>query len=276
MSIPNGEATTSVVATIVPDSIPEVDEAFIVRLVSIQLASDINGGREFNFAGDTSLIDSIPQLGPNTEAEIVIQKNDDANGVVSVTLNQFTVQEGDSAMVQLSRTGGTFAAIAVSFTITPGTALGSGIDFSAPSSPMIIPPGVSSAIISIPIIDDTVPEFQESFSIMLTGVGNGGRLGDETTAVVIIDASDNPTGRVRFSSTDVAGRVVDNPSAGSTIVSLTVERQDGTNGIVEVELITIIRMDIFICFILRCSGEWKVPTQGWNLLTLIQVLFREH
>lgn len=236
MSIPDGEATASIVATIVPDSIPEVDEAFVLRLGSIELAADINGGREFNFAGDKSLIDSTPQLGPNTEAEIVIQKNDDANGVVSISLNQFTVQEGSVAMVQLTRTGGTFGAIAVSFIVTPGTASGSGVDFSSPSSPLTILPGQSSAVISIPVIDDSVPEFQESFTVNLTSVGGGGRLGDQITTIVIIDTSDNPTGRVHFSSADVAGHVVENPSVGTATVSLTVERQDGTNGVVEVRL----------------------------------------
>lgn len=234
VSFLNGEATASIMIAIVADSIPEEDEAFILRLDAVELTADINGGRDFNFVGDASLIDSLPQLGPGTEAVIVIQKNDEANGVVSITQSQVSVQEGSTAMVQLARTGGTFGVITVTFTITPGTALGSGVDFSPPSSPLIIPPGQSSAVISIPIVDDTVPEFHESFSIMLNSVGGGGRLGDQITALVIIDASDNPTGRVRFSATDLAGHVVDNPSGEITTVTLTIERQDGTNGVVEV------------------------------------------
>ena len=234
MYIADGEASGSIIATIVADSIPEEDESFRVRLDSVELVNDINGGRDFTFAGDASEIDSVPQLGPNTEAVVVIQKNDDANGVISLTQSQYTAAEGDVVAIQVTRSGGTFGSVAVSFTVTPGTAQGSGVDYSPPASPLVIPAGQSSAVISIPIVDDTVPEFQESFGLTLNSVSGGARLSGLGMTNVIINASDSPTGRLRFSAADIAGHIIDNPTTTNAIVILTVERQGGTNGIVSV------------------------------------------
>ena len=234
MTIGNGEASGSINTMFVADDIPEEDESFRIRLNSVELAADINGGRDFNFAGDATEIDSVPQLGPNTESVITIQKNDDANGVISLTQNLYTAVEGGALMIEVARAAGTFGSVGVSFTVTPGTAQGSGVDFSTPSSPLIIPPGQSSGVISIPIVDDSAPEFQESFSVALTGVSGGARLSGLAMTNIIINASDNPTGRLRFSAFDLAGRVVDNPTSVSTSVMLTVERQGGTSGAVQV------------------------------------------
>lgn len=233
----NGEATAIIPVNIVSDDIPEIDEQFGLQLESVRLATDINGGRDFSFAGDTTQIDSVPQLGPNTATQVVIAKNDDANGVIMLVATQLTVQEGSIAMIQLLRSRGTFGTVAVSFSITPGSALGSGIDYSAPSSPITIPSGVSSAVIAIPIVDDAVAEFQESFTVALSTVGGGARLDGPTSALVIIDSSDNPTGRVRFTST--TPHTVDNPvtAASETFI---VERLDGTSGTVQVRYTIVI------------------------------------
>ena len=252
MYIADGEASGSITVTIVADSIPEEDESFRIRLNSVELVNDINGGRDFNFAGDATEIDSVPQLGPNTEAVVVIQKNDDANGVISLIQSQYTAVEGGVVAIQVTRSGGTFGAVAVSFTVTPGTAQGSSIDYSPPSSPLVIPPGQSSAVISIPIVDDSVPEFQESFSLTLNSVSGGARLSGLGMTNVIINSSDSPTGSLRFSSADLAGRVIDNPTTINAIVSLTVERQGGTNGIVSVRRDSAYIRNV--CHFVVCSG----------------------
>lgn len=57
-----------------------------------------------------------------------------------------------------------------------------------------IPDGVSLAPLSISVIDDTLPEFTESFIVALTTISGGADLGSLILATVTIPTNDDPYG----------------------------------------------------------------------------------
>ena len=232
--ISDGSNTGTITVTIIDDAIPEIDELFTVTLTSVSLMNYENGGRDFTYNGDESLIDSLPSLGSSTQFDATISANDDAYGIISLSNSSFEVTEGSTLVINVVRSAGTFGTLSLSFTVGSGSALGNGIDYIAPSSPMSMAPGQTLLRLSIPIIDDITPELQESFLFTITGVEGGATVGSIRSASVIILPSDNPNGRVRFAASAVSGRVIENPVGSPTNVMLEVLRLDGSIGSIDV------------------------------------------
>ena len=232
-------AVGEIQVTIINDQEPELDEAFTIRLLSVELLNSFDDLRGFTFAGDSSIIDMPPIMGANDELEIVILENDDARGVVSLDANLFAAVEGRTAYINMTRSGGTFGEIGIQYQIINGSARGNGQDYSVLSSQgeIVITQDQSAASILIPIVDDTLPELQEQFSVELTGTTGGASLSGITTAAVIIEPSDDPSGVIRFSVGDQSRAPIQNPSLGELplIMSFTVERAGGTIGTTEVQ-----------------------------------------
>jgi len=225
---------------IINDNIPELQESFSVLLQSVELAEDINGGRDFIFDRDPSLIDSLPSLGVNTRIEVRILQNDNPFGTISITNTVFRVNEGETAAISLTRSGGTFGSVSVQYNIVDGRAIGgTDYDLSLRSGTVIITAGMSAGDILIPITNDSIPELQEDFTIQISLVpGSVATLGAITSATVIIEASDSPFGVIGFSQTGVRGIRVTNPTTeqGPSSYTLTVERRGGLNGATQVWL----------------------------------------
>ena len=233
--ISDGSNTGIITAAIIDDTVPEIDESFSLTLTSVTLLNYENGGRDFTYLGDDSLIDSLPTLSDSADTfEATISSNDDAFGIINLSANSYQVSEGTTLTVNVIRSGGTFGTLSLYFTVQSGTALGNGIDYSSPTSPINISPGQSSLQLTIPIIDDITPELQESFTVTINRVEGGASLGTIRSATVIILPSDNPNGRVRFTGSDVSGRVVSNPVDGPADVMLEVLRLDGSIGSIDV------------------------------------------
>ena len=230
----------TITVSIIDDTTPEINEFFVIVLQSVELAADINGGRDFDYAGDETLIDTLPIFGAIKTTSIIILQNDDANGIINIASPTYEVTEGTSAVIELIRSAGTFGSPIVHYTVTPVSAMANGIDYSSssPSSPATFLPDQSSLFISIPIVDDTVPELKESFTLELDGVANGGSLGDLVSTSIVIESNDNPFGKIRFSDNDIIGQVIPNPTMGVTEVTLTVDRLDGTMNSIDVRIYT--------------------------------------
>jgi len=225
---------------IINDNIPELQESFSVLLQSVELAEDINGGRDFIFDRDPSLIDSLPSLGVNTRIEVRILQNDNPFGTISITNTVFRVNEGETAAISLTRSGGTFGSVSVQYNIVDGRAIGGAdYDLSSRSGTVIITAGMSTGDIVIHITDDDDGELQEDFTVQISLVpGSVATLGAITTATVIIEASDSLSGVIGFSQTNISGIRVMNPTTeeGPSFLDLTVERSGGDNGATEVWL----------------------------------------
>ena len=239
--IPRDAASGFIAVEIINDDLPELNESFSILLQSVELTEDINGGRDFTFDRDPSLIDMPPSLGTNTRIEVTILQNDNPFGVISLTNTIFRVNEGETAAISLVRSEGTFGSVSVQYTIVNGQAI-VGRDYNLPqgSPTVVFAAGQSTASILIPIIDDSDPELQEDFTVQVSlTAGSAASLGTVTAASVVIEASDSPFGEVGFSQAAVDGIQVSNPTVaqGPMGVSLNVIRSAGLNGVTQVRVV---------------------------------------
>lgn len=274
---------------IIDDTIPELAEAFGINLDSVELAEDINGGRNFVFPGDSSLIDLLPSLGSNTELEISILANDDPNGVFSFISPLHQVTEGETATISIQRTAGALEAVVINLMFEDGSATVNS-DYLQPTvNQIVFGAGQASTDILITILEDVDPELSEDFSVSLSlGTPSAGaRLGNTVTTTVVIDVSDSPYGEVGFSNQAVAGIVVANPvtEQGPVPISLTVVRELGTTGTTDVSdntdvtalavintlygyahnyanINAFLMHNNWLCFADNLGGDWSQPWNG--------------
>jgi hypothetical protein len=173
--------TTPKVATIpiVNDALAEPDETFEVTL------SNASGAA----------------LGTVTTATITIPSNDQpvpppANGVpgtLQLSAAAYSVNESSGNLtVTVTRIGGTSGAVGATLTVSPDTAV-AGQDYVG--SPFTVAFGSGDAanrIVQIPIINDTVAEAAESFTVTLSAPTGGATLGAPIAAVASIRDNDPP------------------------------------------------------------------------------------
>jgi hypothetical protein len=125
----------------------------------------------------------------------VIRANDDSIALTQTTL---TVLEGQNAEITVLRTGSSLGAVTVSYSVSNGTAL-MGSDFwASPTGSVTIAAGSTTAVISIPIVDDDVAEGPETFSVDLTAVSGDAVLSLPTSIVVTIPSNDGASGVFGF------------------------------------------------------------------------------
>lgn len=121
-------------------------------------------------------------VGSPSSATITIVDNEP---VLSITATTPTVTEnGAPGEFTITRVGSTVGALTVNATIT-GTAT-SGVDFTAPTLPVIIPDGAATAVVSIATLDDLIPEPSETVVVTLNA-GAYGISGLNSATVTIAD-----------------------------------------------------------------------------------------
>nr|XP_033775700.1 adhesion G-protein coupled receptor V1 [Geotrypetes seraphini] len=205
---------------ILDDDDPEKAESVFVELLSATLVKGVQ---------NRSIVDS-PRLGPkgDTIAQIIIDANDDAFGVLQLSARTVHVAENYvGPIINVTRTGGIFADVSVKFKAVPITAI-AGEDYSVASTDVVLLEGEMSKAVPIYIINDINPEVDESFCVELLNQTTGGALlGDLTQAVIIIEASDDPYGSFVF---QITALTVDEPEFNSVKVELSVIRNAGTLG----------------------------------------------
>lgn len=94
-------------------------------------------------------------------------------------------------------------------------------------------PGEASLFFTVAINNDNVPEVDEDFSIGLSMPSGGARLGEQASITMTILTNDDAHGLIGFNS-DSVSRVV-TEMEGGVIVSLNVDRNEGTFGLVTVQ-----------------------------------------
>lgn len=235
ITIGDNVGSAELLVTIHDDTLPELSETFLLSLTSVELTRSINGGRDFDFQGDPATIDTYPRLGTITDYTVTIIENDDPYGVVSLTTSTLVVAEGEEAVLTVERTGGDFGLVILAVTLTSGEADRN--DYTDISGTRIqLFQGVSSANITVPIIQDSVPELQEEFvvSFSLSPSSSPAILGTVTSATVIIDSSDSPHGELGFE--EPLAYSEPNPTSMPRSLTLRVERMGGSIGETQVQL----------------------------------------
>lgn len=217
----SGENLKTVNVTILGDDIPEADEVFELVLASPK------GG---------------VALGEHHSARITIAENDGAGGVVQFASEEaITVQEsfslGDfstSVDIQLIRGPGLFGDIEVAFVVLD--LLGNVTADITPSSGTITFLDLQeTAVISLSVVDDHIPEFSESFVVKLSAQFEF-LIGDIAEKEITILASDAPNGLLTISTLN---RTEVNVEEEDSIVTCQVHRSGGLLGNVAVTVETV-------------------------------------
>ena len=159
-----GQLVQTISVPTLDDTVPELEEGFTVVL------SNPSGARLNGDTGEGTIIDNDQPL------ELAI---DDAPPVVEGGTAEF--------VVRLSAVSG--VAVTVDFETVDGTAK-AGSDYTAASGTLTFTAGQLVQTISVPTLDDTVPELEEGFTVVLSNP-SGARLNGDTGEGTITD-NDQP------------------------------------------------------------------------------------
>ncbi|KAI4876542.1 hypothetical protein NFI96_002228 [Prochilodus magdalenae] len=219
------QSEANVTVRILDDQDPERAESVFVELSSVTLVEGVQ-------ARPVAL---SPRLGLRnvSVAQVIIEASDDAFGVLQLSSPAVSVPEYYvGPIINVTRTGGIFADVSVKFRAVPLTAR-VGEDYSVASSDVVLLEGESSKPVPILIINDVVPELEETFRIELLNQTTGGAfLGELTQAIITILPSDDPYGSFVFQAEPIT---IEEPGVNSFEVSLPIVRNAGTIGHVTVQ-----------------------------------------
>ena len=91
------------------------------------------------------------------------------------------------ARIPIQRGPGTYGIIGVQYQVLPGTATAS-LDYLVEADVVTLPSGTAKATVDITIVDDTVQEFEEVFSVMLiAAIGKCAFLGKQISGFLIFN-----------------------------------------------------------------------------------------
>ncbi|XP_016160310.1 PREDICTED: G-protein coupled receptor 98 [Ficedula albicollis] len=199
-----GEEFANLTVTILPDSLPELDEKFTISLLKVELLNI------------SASLKNQPTVGQPNTSTVTIMMNGDAFGVFkiySVSPNAtekglyIEVEERPQANVQLMihRTEGSLGQVTVEWRVVGGTATPN-LDFVGVGEILVFAEGETKKMVTLTILDDPEPEDNESIIISLVHTEGGSRiLPSFDTVTVVILASDNVAGIISFQT---AGRSV--------------------------------------------------------------------
>jgi len=128
-------------------------------------------------------------LGPQNTAVLTIADND-LGGALRFSSATYKISEtGPVAKITVQRSGGTASGVAVDYSTSDGTAT-AGSDYSATSGTLTFAAGQTSATFTIPIINDTMNESDETVNVTLSNPSGGAVLGAPSTAILTIADND--------------------------------------------------------------------------------------
>ncbi len=140
-------------------------------------------------------------------------------------------EQNGSLSVTIERSGRTTGAISAVVNFSNGTAIAAGDYNNAPIT-VNFASGETSKTISIPIVDDTRFEANETFNISLGNLTGGATLGTRSNAAVTIVSNDlRLPGQLAFTSSSYS--VSEN---GTPVNTITIDRTGGSDGAVSVVL----------------------------------------
>ncbi|MBI1733651.1 MAG: SBBP repeat-containing protein [Candidatus Rokubacteria bacterium] len=151
---------------------------------------------------------------PPTRVPLVIE-DDDVAGSIELSADVFGVTENaGTAVITVTRTGGAASGASVQYRTEDDTATG-GLDYRSVQGTLTFEAGELRKTVSVPIINDTRPEGNETFVFTILNPGGGASLGLRQRALVRI-VEDEATVQFTSASYTVA--------EGGGMVTITVER----------------------------------------------------
>ncbi|KAL2779432.1 adhesion G-protein coupled receptor V1 precursor [Daubentonia madagascariensis] len=205
-----GETSKAVPIYIINDIYPELEESFLV-----QLLNETTGGAK---------------LGALTEAIIIIEASDDPYGLFGFQITKLIVEEPEfnsvKVILPIIRNSGTLGNVTVQWVATINGQLATG-DLRVVSGNVTFVPGETIQTLLLEVLADDVPEIEEVIQVQLTDASDGGTIGLDRVANIIIPANDNPYGTVAFVQTVYR---VQEPLERSSCANITVRRSGGLFG----------------------------------------------
>ena len=148
--------------------------------------------------------------------------------------------------------GGSFGVVEARYTVTNITAR-YGEDYLFSDGQVVFQDGQDISNLTIPLLDDSTPEDQESFRLDLASVNGGARLGERKSLEIVLETSDNPDGLFGF--VNKTRIVLSNPST-QQILKLGVARIGGARSFVRVrETFKCLRQTIQINIVFRIKTK---------------------
>jgi hypothetical protein len=207
------------------------------KLISIEIVNnnEYTGNRSFNVA--LANPQGGASLGAISEATVTIFDDDPIPlaGTVRFSGASYSTNEEDSSVVvTVQRVNGSYGQIFVDFQTIDGTAITGG-DYQSLNGTLQFNDGVTSQSISIPLLEDTEFESDQSFSIELSNQTQGVVLGNPASATIVIADNDQAplSGLVQFSGAEYSVGETD------TILRVTVQRVNGSSGSITVNYQTV-------------------------------------
>lgn len=154
-------------------------------------------------------------------------------GTLQFSVAAYNVNEGGgSAVITVTRTGGSTGAVSVNYATSNGSA-SAGADYTAASGTLTLASGVTSRTFSVPIREDAAVEGSETVNLALSNPTGGATLGSTSTATLTIADNDvaSPGAFVFSAATYSVGE------GGGQIV-ITVQRIGGSSGTASVRYAT--------------------------------------
>ncbi|MCU7829498.1 MAG: thrombospondin type 3 repeat-containing protein [Candidatus Thiodiazotropha sp. (ex Myrtea sp. 'scaly one' KF741663)] len=214
LNFADGQTSATFPLPITDDSVYEGDET-----VNLTLSNPVNAS-----------------LGSITSAVLTIEENDPVppSGTLQFSQAGYTVAEnGGTAVITVSRSGGSTGAVSVSYATSDGSATAS-TDYTVSTGTLNFANGEISKTFNVPIIDDVQYEGDETVQLSLSNPV-GTLLGSQVNAVLTINENDAAPSSGAIGFSPVSYTVMEN----QTSVSLTVSRSGGSNGAVSVDYSTI-------------------------------------
>ena len=237
----DGSATASNDYSSTIGTITFVDGDNTSQSFNIPILDDIVFEGNEIFSINLSNVSGGATLGSDNSALITIIENDPVPSAGSVQFNAvgYIADEnipGGEITITVTRTGGSFGDISVDYATADGSA-NAASDYSAVNGTLIFADGdTSNKTFIIPIIDDTIFEGNEAFTVSLSVATGGATLGTNHNANIMIIENDPvpPAGSVQF---ELASYSVDENIPGGEI-AITVTRTDGSFGNISVDYST--------------------------------------
>ncbi|OXB72852.1 UNVERIFIED_CONTAM: hypothetical protein H355_000852 [Colinus virginianus] len=216
-----GEREQNLSVYINDDDTPETDEMFYVFLL--------------NSTGDTVIFEA-------GVATVIIEANDDPNGIFSLEPLEKAVEEGKSNIFLVLRHRGHFGNVSLGWQLFDNNStLRPGDEFYETYGTVFFMDGERSKPITLHAISDRIPEFNEFYILKLVNAsggspGPGGQLSETNLSVIVtIPFNDDPFGVFVIDPESQDREIVEDTLSEddlSYITDFTIWRQQGTFGVV--------------------------------------------
>ncbi len=217
LTFADGVLSQTLSVVIVDDAIVEASEDFTVTL------SNATGGASIgNNINTVTILDDDVFVPTSSVSFTLLSSNVDENVV------------GGTVIIAVDRTGDTTTAVTVDYATSDGIAL-AGSDYTSSTGTLTFAAGITTQNIAVPIINDSITESTEDFSVTLTNPTGGASIGTSTHTVSIID-DDLFTTLPSISFSVTSSSVVENVTSGT--ITLVVDLIGSSTSIITVDYAT--------------------------------------